>query len=312
MNSNQPGIAAPWQRAAHRHQNDTMERMDRDTLADFLRRRREALSPADLGLPTGPGRRAVGLRREEVAQISGMSVDYYARLEQRRSPQPSPHMLSALARTLRLSRDERDYLYRLAGHPAPDASAPATFVRPALIHLLTQLDDCAAFVVSDLEVMLAQNRLSILLMGDRRARRQDAAASMNWQWFIEPKSRELYPPEDHDEQSRIRVADLRVTWSRRRADADVTALVDGLLMRSHEFRALWERQDVQARHTERKTLVHHEVGRLTVECELLATYDDGQRLVILSADPTSESYNKLQLLGVLGEDTIGVPAPHGS
>lgn len=282
-----------------------MARMDRDTLANFLRRRREALSPSDVGLPSGAGRRTPGLRREEVAQISGMSVDYYARLEQRRSPQPSTNVLSALARTLRLSGDERDYLYRMAGHRAPDCSAPSSFVRPVLIHLLTQLDDCAAFVVSDLEVMLAQNRLSVLLMGDRRAKRQDAASSMTWQWFIEPTFRELYPPEDHDEQSRVRVADLRATWSRRRADADVAALVDGLLVRSEEFRALWDRQDVEVHHAARKTLIHHEVGRLSVECELLGTYDDGQRLVILSADPTSESYNKLQLLGVVGDHKVG-------
>lgn len=282
-----------------------MARMDRDTLADFLRRRREALSPSDLGLPSGAGRRTPGLRREEVAQISGMSVDYYARLEQRRSPQPSTTVLSALARTLRLSRDERDHLYRIAGHHAPGGGAPSSFVRPVLIHLLTQLEDCAAFVVSDLEVMLAQNRLSVLLMGDRRAQRQDASSSMTWQWFLEPRYRELYPPEDHDEQSRVRVADLRATWSRRRADADVAALVDGLLVRSEEFRALWERQDVEVRHAEQKTLVHRDVGRLTVQCELLATYDDSQRLVILSADPTTESYSKLQLLGVVGYQKVG-------
>lgn len=234
-----------------------------------------------------------------------MSVDYYARLEQRRSPQPSTSVLSALARTLRLSRDERDYLYRLAGHHAPAGGAPSSFVRPVLIHLITQLDDCAAFVVSDLEVMLAQNRLSVLLMGDRRTKRQDAASSMTWQWFMEPKSRELYPPEDHDEQSRVRVADLRATWSRRRSEVDVAALVDGLLVRSEEFRSLWDRQDVEVRHADRKAMVHREVGRLTVECELLATYDDGQRLVILSAGPTSESYNKLQLLGVVGDQKVG-------
>lgn len=282
-----------------------MARMDRDTLADFLRQRREALSPGDVGLPSGAGRRTPGLRREEVAQASGMSVDYYARLEQRRSPQPSTSVLSALARTLRLSRDERDYLYRLAGHHAPGGSAPSSFVRPVLVHLLTQLDDCAAFVVSDLEVMLAQNRLSVLLMGDRRTKHQDAASSMTWQWFMEPKYRELYPPEDHDEQSRVRVADLRATWSRRRSDADVAALVDGLLVRSEEFRSLWDRQDVEIRHADRKTMIHREVGRVIVECELLATYDEGQRLVILSADPASESYNKLQLLGVVGDQKVG-------
>ena len=96
--------------------------MDHDGLADFLRLRREALAPADVGLPVGPRRRARGLRREEVAQLTGMSVDYYSRLEQRRGPQPSTQMLSTLARTLRLGLDERDHLYRLAGHPAPERS----------------------------------------------------------------------------------------------------------------------------------------------------------------------------------------------
>ena len=279
--------------------------MDRDSLASFLRRRREALQPNDVGLPSGTGRRAPGLRREEVAQLSSMSVDYYSRLEQRRSPQPSPHVLSALARALRLSDDERDYLYRLAGHHAPRTSTPSTYVRPALIHLLNQLDDCAAFVVSDIEVMLAQNRLCTLLMGDRRTKHQDATASMTWQWFLEPDTRVMYPPEDHEEQSHIRIADLRATWSRRRTDADVVALVEGLLERSGEFRALWNRHDVAVRHTDRKTLIHRKVGALTVDCELLATYNECQRLVILSADPASDSYNKLRLLQVVGDQEVG-------
>jgi transcriptional regulator with XRE-family HTH domain len=281
--------------------------MDRDTLADFLRGRRESLTPADVGLPSGTRRRARGLRREEVALLTGMSVDYYARLEQRRGPQPSDQMLSALARTLRLSLDERDYLYRLAGHHPPDRSMPSDHVRPALVHVLDQLQDCAAFVVSDLEVMLAQNRLSMLLMGDRRGRRSHPETSMTWQWFVKPSSRELYPPEDHEQQSRIRVADLRATWSRRRNDADVKGVVDGLLARSDVFRSLWERQDVAARHSDRKRMVHPKIGTLTVDCEILATADDGQRLVILSAAPTSESYNKLQLLGVVGEQNLGTP-----
>jgi transcriptional regulator with XRE-family HTH domain len=280
--------------------------MDRDTLAEFLRGRREALSPADVGLPPGARRRAPGLRREEVAQLTGMSADYYARLEQRRAPQPSVQILSALARTLRLSRDESDHLYRLAGHHPPDRSMPSNHVRPALIHVLDQLHDCAAFVVNDLEVMLAQNRLSILLMGDRRAVRTGPAASMTWQWFMDSATRDLYPPEDHDEQSRIRVADLRATWSRRRNDGDVRAVVDGLSARSEEFRRLWARHDVEARHADRKRLAHPKVGELTVECEILATADDGQRLVILSAEPASESYSKLQLLRVVGEQNVEV------
>ena len=190
--------------------------MDRDGLADFLRMRRKALTPGDVGLTVGPRRRAPGLRREEVAQLTGMSVDYYSRLEQRRGPQPSVSMLSALARTLRLSLDERDHLFRLAGHPAPERTAGSTFVRPALIHVLDQLDDCAAFVASDLEVVLAQNRLSILLMGDFRPFGTGIEASVAWKWFTEPDFHALYPPEEWERQARIRVANLRTTWSRRR------------------------------------------------------------------------------------------------
>jgi transcriptional regulator with XRE-family HTH domain len=279
--------------------------VDRDSLADFLRSRREALTPAAVGLAAGPRRRATGLRREEVAQLTGMSVDYYARLEQRRAPQPSVQMLSALARTLRLGVDERDHLYRLAGHPAPDRTGSSTYVRPALIHVLDQLDDCAAFVCSDVEVMLAQNRLSVLLMGDHRSRNAGVQDSITWLWFADPGSRELFPAEDHEREGRIRVANLRASWSRRRGDADVQALVDDLLERSEEFRRLWDRHEVGLRHEDHKTFVHPRVGRITVDCEILATADEGQFLVILSAPPASESYNKLKLLGVLGDQEVG-------
>ena len=278
--------------------------MDHDGLADFLRSRREALAPADVGLPVGPRRRARGLRREEVAQLTGMSVDYYSRLEQRRGPQPSTQMLSALARTLRLGLDERDHLYRLAGHPAPERSGGSTHVRPALIHVLDQLDDCAAFVCSDLEIILAQNRLSVLLMGDFRPFGTGIEASGAWKWFTEKDFRSLYPPEDQVRQGQIRVANLRATWSRRRGDADVQALVDGLLARS-EFRLLWERHEVGLPQEDHKTLVHPRVGPITVDCEILATADGNQRLVILSAPPASESYGKLKLLGVLGDQEVG-------
>lgn len=278
--------------------------MDRDALADFLRGRREALAPADVGLTRGPRRRAPGLRREEVAQLTGMSVDYYTRLEQRRGPQPSTQMLSALARTLRLGLDERDHLFRLAGQPAPERTASSPYLRPALIHVLDQLDDCAAFVCSDLEVFLAQNRLSMLLMGNRVG--SGIQDSMAWKWFMGSEYRELVPPEDRDRQARIRVAALRAAWSRRRGDADVQALVNGLLSRSSEFKALWDRHEVGIPPDDHKTFVHPRVGRISVDCEILATADGNQRLVILSAPPASESYGKLTLLGVLGEQHLGV------
>jgi len=278
--------------------------MDRSSLADFLRRRREALQPADVGLSVGPRRRAPGLRREEVAHLTGMSVDYYARLEQARSPQPSVQMLRALARTLRLSDDETDHLYRLAGHAAPDRSASSTYVRPVLLRVIDQLEDCAAFVISDLGVVLAQNRLSRLLQGDRSGL-TGVEASSTWRWFAEPDTRAV-PLEEQDEHSRIRVAEIRATWSRRPKDPDVVELVDALLATGEEFTELWERHEVGLRHPMTKRLIHPRVGLLEVDCETMATAEEGQSLVILSAAPGTETYGKLELLRVLGEQDVAV------
>ena len=279
--------------------------MDRDALADFLVRRRDALKPSDVGLTPGPRRRTPGLRREEVAQLTGMSVDYYARLEQGRSPQPSTQMLRALARTLRLSRDESDHLHRLAGHPAPDRVGSSSHVRPVLLHVLDQLDECAAFVCSDTDEVLAQNQLSRLLQGDHTGR-TGVEASATYQWFTADDGQERIRAEDRPEHSRVRVADLRATWSRRHQDADVRALVDALLAESPEFAEIWERHEVGVKHLEHKRFVHPRIGELTVDCETLATDEDGQRLIILGAAPGTDDHGKLQLLRVLGEQSLEV------
>lgn len=280
--------------------------MDRDALADFLRRRREGLQPADVGLPVGPRRRAAGLRREEVAHLTGMSVDYYARLEQSRSPQPSTQMLRALARTLRLTQDETDHLHRLAGHPAPERRGFSTHVRPMLLHVLDRLDDCAAFVCSDTDVVLAQNRLSVLLQGDQSGF-TGLAASSTYRWFTDDTTQDRVVVDDRAEHSRVRVADLRATWSRRHHDPDVRELVDALLAESPEFAAIWERHEVGVKHLQHKRFQHPRLGLLDLDCETLATSEDGQRLVILGATPGSEAHGKLQLLAVLGEQALTAP-----
>lgn len=279
--------------------------MEREALADFLVRRRDALQPADVGLTPGTRRRAPGLRREEVAQLTGMSVDYYARLEQGRSPQPSTQMLRALARTLRLSRDESDHLHRLAGHPAPDRVGVSSHVRPVILHVLDQLDDCVAFVCSDTDVVLAQNRLSLVLQGDHRGR-TGVEASSTYEWFTQPGAQERIVAEDRPEHSRVRVADLRATWSRRHQDADITELVDRLLAESPEFAEIWARHEVGVKHLQTKRFDHPQLGVLEVDCETMATGEDGQRLVILGAAPGTEAHGKLRLLGVLGEQSLEV------
>jgi transcriptional regulator with XRE-family HTH domain len=129
--------------------------VDRAEVAAFLRTRRERLGPGDIGLPTATRRRTPGLRREEVALLAGVSVDYYTRLEQARGPHPSQHVLAALARALRLTNDERDHLFRLAGEPAPEPQARSEHLRPGVLHLLDRLADSAVMVVNDVGDVLA-------------------------------------------------------------------------------------------------------------------------------------------------------------
>lgn len=168
--------------------------MQTDALAGYLRGRREKIDPTDVGLaPTGR-RRTAGLRREEVAHLAGMSVDYYVRLEQGRSAQPLPRMLRSLARALRLGDDETDHLHRLAGHAVPDRGGVSFHVRPTLMFILDQVSDAAAFVTTDTEIVLAQNALATLLMGELLDPDQGWKSSLCWRWFTEPGSRELLSP----------------------------------------------------------------------------------------------------------------------
>ena len=276
--------------------------MDRVALADFLRRRREAIQPAEVGLPDGVRRRTAGLRREEVAQLTGMSVDYYGRLEQARSTQPSPQMLRALARALRLSDDETAHLYRLAGHAVPDRTGPSTHVRPALLFVLDQMRDAAAFVCSDTYLVLAQNDVARLLMGDLVSDDTSFRASLAWQWFTDPAARTNVPLERCGEHSQITVADLRMAWARRRGDADMTELIDNLLAHSAEFARLWERHEVAARRLQQKSFVT-KVGPITLDCEVLAT-DHNQTLVVLTPPAGSTALDDLRLLRVVGQQAV--------
>lgn len=276
--------------------------MDRDALADFLRRRREAIRPAEVGLPAGVRRRTAGLRREEVAQLTGMSVDYYSRLEQARSTQPSPQMVRALARALRLTDDETDHLYRLAGHAVPDRVGQTSHVRPALLFVLDQMRDAAAFVCTDTYVMLAQNELAKLLMGDLVTGESGLSASIGWQWFTDSSAREVAPSAEHDEHSRTIVADLRAAWARRRTDADMRELVENLLAHSVEFADLWARHEVAVRRMQLKTFVTR-VGAITLHCEVLAA-EDNQHLVVLTPPAGSSALEDLHLLKVVGEQAL--------
>ncbi|WP_329036648.1 helix-turn-helix transcriptional regulator [Streptomyces sp. NBC_01725] len=272
--------------------------MEREQLADFLRSRREAVRPADVGLPEGPRRRTAGLRREEVAMLAGMSVDYVVRLEQGRSSQPSAQLLGALARALRLSEDERAHLFHLAGHRAPPADGVARLARAGLVRMLDLLGDTPALVLSDLGELLAQNRTALLLNGDP-ARFSGDRRYLVYRWFTDPEARAAAPPEDRAELTRRIVADLRATAGRRSGDPTVTGLVERLRAASAEFRRLWAEHEVAVRRADRKTLLHPRVGRLVMDCETLVTPDQGQQLLVLTPADV-ETRERLDLLRVLG------------
>lgn len=278
--------------------------MDRVELADFLRRRREALQPEDVGLSRGPRRRVTGLRREEVAGLSAMSADYYARLEQRRGPQPSEQMVAAIARGLRLSMDERDHLLRLAGHAAPTRILRSEHVGPALMRVLDRLDDTPAMVVSDLGETLVQNRLAAALLGDQ-TRFVGPARSSVYRWFTDPQERRLYPEADHDHQGRVQVSNLRVSLSRGGHDVRATAIVERLRDESPEFVRLWDRHEVAVRFDDHKTIVHPELGEIELDCQILFTQNQAQALLVFTAQPGTEGQEKLQLLSVVGTQQLG-------
>ncbi|MEV2191038.1 helix-turn-helix transcriptional regulator [Streptomyces phaeochromogenes] len=272
--------------------------MEREQLADFLRRRREAMRPAEVGIADGPRRRTTGLRREEVAALAGMSVDYVVRLEQGRSSQPSVQLLGALARALRLSDDERDHLFHLAGHRPPPADGVARLARAGLIRMLDLLGDTPALVLSDLGEALAQNRAALLLMGDHTGLSGDRRY-VSYRWFTDPAVRAATPPEEQERHGRQLVADLRAAAGRRSGDSTVAGLVGRLQAASADFHRLWAQHEVAVRRADRKTLLHPRVGRLLMDCETLVTPDQGQQLLVLTpAD--AEARERLELLRVIG------------
>jgi transcriptional regulator with XRE-family HTH domain len=281
-----------------------MERMHKKELAEFLRRRRETLRPLDVGLVEGPRRRTQGLRREEVAQLAGMSTDYYARLEQQRAPQPSLQITTALARALRLTPDERDHLFTLIGHNAPVRFQRSAHVSPALMRVLERVnDDTPALVLSDMADTLAMNPIATALLGDQ-TRHTGLARSGYFRWFTDPADRLVYPEEDHPRHGRAHAARLRSALMAGSGDPRAARIVAELRERSPEFVRLWELQEVAQRYGENKTIVHPDLGSIDVDAQVLFTENRAQALVVMTARPGTASQEKLELLSVIGHQQL--------
>jgi transcriptional regulator with XRE-family HTH domain len=276
-----------------------LEGVNRPELADFLRRCRARLAPADVGLAEGARRRTPGLRREEVAQLAGMSVDYYTRLEQARGSRPSRQMLTALARALRLTADERDHLFHLSDEEPPREAGGSGHVRPGLLLVLDRLHDTPAQVVSDFGDVLAQNTMAAALLGDVSAR-PPRMRNMVRRMFTDPEAGSLFAAEDHDRLARNHVANLRAVLAARPDDPRPAALAAELRAASPLFARLWAEHEVAVRRSDVKRIVHPVVGELELDCEVLLSAGHDQRLVIHSARPGTESYERLRLLRVVG------------
>ncbi|TRO58973.1 helix-turn-helix transcriptional regulator [Streptomyces sp. IB201691-2A2] len=282
-------------------------------LGSFLRARRAAITPAEAGLTVGPGpRRTPGLRREELATLTGISIDYYVRLERGKETRPSPSVIDALAHALHLEEDEHEHLrslVALATRAAPKPPAPPSrTIRPGVKLLLEILRPNPTHVVSRTNDLLAANPSGLrLLTGieDWPARQRNLARYV----FLHPASRTLF----HDWATQVRgcVARLRALAGTDPDAPDLTRLAGELLLKSPEFARLWERYDIKGHSHGRKTFHHPDVGDLTLgyqSMELEGT--PGHRLITYYAEPGTTDYDALSLLDLLGsQPTSHTPTP---
>ncbi|WP_020524079.1 helix-turn-helix transcriptional regulator [Catelliglobosispora koreensis] len=257
--------------------------MDRPGLAEFLRTRRDRMTPLDVGLPGTGRRRTPGLRREEVAQLARMSSDYYTRLEQARGPHPSRQILNALARALMLSTDERAHLFHLAGQTPAPARGPRQDVPEGILHLLAGLDNTTPAYVLDAKYnILAWNEMMSVLLG--------GISNTN---LIRSIFADNLCGHANDEFARGAVADLRAASARYPDDKGIRDLVSEMLALSKEFAGIWAEHDVEVRRDSRKTLVHPVVGPIELLWQVLHIPDRDQRVVLYTAAPGSQAQSAL-------------------
>jgi hypothetical protein len=198
----------------------------------------------------------------------------------------------------------------MAGHNPPVSVSTAVHVAPALLRVLDRLDDTPALILSNLGETLVQNRMAEALFGDKSGY-TGLARSEIYRWFTDPSERLRYPEDDRDRQSRAHVANLRVAYGSMGPQSRAGELVRALRKASAEFAELWERHEVAKRFEDHKTLIHPQLGAIEVDCQVLFTEDQSQALLVLTAPPRTEGYEKLQLLAVLGHERFPADAPPG-
>jgi len=269
-------------------------------LGPALRHWRDRVPPQAAGLPAGRRRRAAGLRREELAQLAGISADYVVRLEQGRATSPSAQVVEALARALRLTRDERTHLFRLAGLAPPAPGTVPRHITPGVHRMLDRLSGTPVAVFDAAWNQLLVNPLYTALMGEWHGSDLNGVRRN----FLSPNARVRDTPESREALQAALVADLRRTAGTYPGDLGLRTLVADLRQHSPRFADLWESGAIGQHESARKTIAHPDVGELTLDCDVLSVAGSDLRLMVYSAEPGTEAADRLALLGVIGTRSL--------
>ena len=279
--------------------------MDSWEFGRTVRRWRDRVTPSAAGVPVGGRRRAAGLRREEVAGLAGISVDYLTRLEQGRATSPSVQVVEALARALRVSDTERDLLFRLAGHAPPGLDVVSSRITPSVQRLLDRLANTPVAVFDATWTLVVANAPYDALMGPTTGWRGIERNSV-WRHLVGPGSRAVQTPEQKAELEARLVADLRLTAARYPADQRLKQLTRDLAAQSPRFAKLWEAGALEPHQDSgrRKVIDHPDVGPITLDCDALIVAADDLRIMIYTAEPDTEDAERLALAVVLGTQSL--------
>jgi transcriptional regulator with XRE-family HTH domain len=257
------------------------------------------VSPAAAGIPGGSERRVPGLRREELAALAGMSVDYLVRLEQGRATNPSPQTVNALARALRLTQDERDLLHRIAGSAPPATGMVPCHVPAGVQRMTDRLADTPVAVFTAAWTIVQWNDIWAALQGDP-SRWVGNDRNLVWRCFAGDGSRVRHEGDARESYERELAADLRATFAKYPDDLELGRLVEALLATSGAFKTHWDRFEVMPRVSDRKTIVHPVVGEITLDCEVLTVNGSDLRVIVYTAEPDTTDATNLELLRVTG------------
>lgn len=274
-------------------------------LGSAVRRWRDRTPPDAAGFARGGRRRAAGLRREELATLAGISVDYLTRLEQGRATAPSEQVVEALARALRLSDGERDHLFLLAGRSAPGRGVVSTRVAPSVQRLLDRFTGIPVVVYDAAWNLVVANAPYDALMGPTAELRGNDRNGV-WRNVVGPGSRARQTPQEHADQVVGLVTDLRMTAARYPHDGRLRRLIAELRDASPRFVELWESApDLTAAETSRHKIIDHpDVGPIAVDCDTLVVAGDDLRIMVYTAAPGTADAERLQLAIVLGTQTL--------